>query len=361
MSLRVNYERGEFEMSTNSKNVIRNAYMMNFTKKKKHRYILTEKGSDLDTYFQDNITKINDSINVAIQELSIKIVDRQLPFIIIEKIPINLESFDEKYSDDDKSRRIRGLIRDVKTEKGLVKRIENLLSKTDHNISHAIELFAHTSYNELTFSNNHFDAKVLLDETGLKNIFTDIFLDASMFNSYSFLKKMSKKEKREFGIKKLQFYKDHNLPCFYIFDNEDEDKVLYYSLAFSCRKSMDEFNYDEYIKLWNEFISEYYPDKRHIEKSVIEQLDQYIDPEQLDKEYIKNKIMKKDEGAYLVLRINRNRTTKMRDRIIVYFGGDSYHEGKIKIVPISEYYKIKDMLVNLDVAAFKVVRVKRKK
>ena len=109
-------------------------------------------------------------------------------------------------------------------------------------ISHSIEFFVHTSYNELTFSNNNFDIKILLDEYGLATVFTDIFLDSAMFNSYSFLKGLSDEEKHAFGMKKLEFYKNKGLECFYRLDREDEDRLLYYSLAFSCRKSFEEFD-----------------------------------------------------------------------------------------------------------------------
>lgn len=347
-------------MSTNNKNVIRKAYMSNFTTKKKHRYILTEKGSQLDTYIQQNLNGINENINAAIQELSIKIHTRQLPYIVIEKMPISFDSIkNEDITQNDNVRRIRGMIRDINTEKELLKKVESTFSKDEIKASHAIEFFAHTTYNELTFSNNSFDAKILLDENGLKTVFTDIFLDSAMFNSYSFLKNMNDIDKQKFGIKKLEFYKKKNLSCFYRLDNEDEEKLLYYSLAFSCRNSMEDFDYDTYILLWNEFISEYYPNEKHKEKRVAEQLKQHIDAKQLPND-LESKIMNKAEGAYLVLRINRDRTSTLHERINNYFGTLDYQIGAIKIVKISEYYNIQDMLKNLDVSAYKVVRHKNR-
>ncbi len=347
-------------MSKNSKNIIRKAYMSNFTKKKKHRYIITEKGSNLDSYIQDNLNFINESINVAIQELSIKIEDRQIPYIVLEKISVDLDVMKiEEISREDKAKRIRGMIRDVKTESQLIKKMEEKYTKGKF-ASHAIEFFAHTTYNELTFSNNSFDAKILLDNYGLISVFTDIFLDSAMFNSYSFLKEMSDKEKQEFSLKKLDFYKEKGLSCFYRLDKEDEDKILYYSLAFSCRKAVDEFDYDSYIAIWNEFIEKYYPNKKHKEKNVLEQLQQHVDVGQLPSD-LKQKIMSKEEGAYLVLRINCNRTESLRERIDTYFGKGEYYIGKIKIVNISEYYKINDMLKNLDVSAYKVIRLQKTK
>ena len=346
-------------MSTNSKNTIRNAYMSNFTTKKKHRYIVTEKGSQLDTDIQNNLNKINDSINTAIQELSIRIHDRQIPYMIIEKLPVSFDDDTDETEKRDKTKRVRGLLRDIATEKELLNLLDKKFIRTDVKISHAIEFFANTTYSALTFSNLNFDAKMYLNTKGFITAFTDIFMDSAMFNSYSFLKGMGYEEKHLFGIRKLEFYRKRKLPCFYRFDSEDEDKLFYYSLAFSCRNSKEEFDFETYVDLWEDFISEYYPNETHKEKSVSEQLKQYIDPEQFPKG-LAQQISRKGEGAYLVLRINRDRTTSLQKRICNYFGLEEFQIGKVKVVDISEYYNIQDMLRNLDVAAYKVVKRKNK-
>lgn len=115
----------------------------------------------------------------------------------------------------------------------------------------------------------------------------------------------------------------------------------------------------KYISLWNEFIADYFPDKVHKEKSILEQLKQHVDYGQLSKELVQ-KIRSKEEGAYFVLRINRDRTSKLHERINIYFGKGDYHISKEKIVDISEYYKIGDMLSNLDVSAYKGVRLPKR-
>lgn len=340
-------------MSSNTKNVVRNAYMSNFTTDKKHRYIITEKGSDLDTYIQKNLNSINEAINISIQELSIKITNRQLPYIIIEKLPVDFSNI--QISQEDKRRRIRGFIRDLRTNIVSLKKFDD-----DESISHSIEFFTNTTYQALTFSNLDFDAKILMSKDGLQNVFMDIFLDSAMFNSYSFLKGMSTLDKHEFGKKKFEYFKNKNLPCFYRIDTEDIDQIFYYSLAFSCRTSDNEFDYDMYIKLWDDFIAECYPNEKHIEKSISEQLQMYIDAEQLPKN-LKTKFVRKKEGAYLILRINRNQTKSLEERINSYFGIDDFHIGEIKIKEISEYYNIQDMLRNLDVAAYKIVKAPNRK
>lgn len=339
-------------MHRKTKNVVRKAFMSNFSKKKKHRYIVTEKETVINQYLQKNINRINDGINYAIQETSIKVTDRQLPFVVIEILSISFDNID--ISQKDKERRIRGVFRDITTDEAFLECIGKRLNDSD-NISHAIELFANTTYNWLTFSNNHFDAKVLIEKTALENVFIDIFLDYAMFNSYSFLKEMCNEEKHEFGKKKFEFFKKNNLSCYYRIDVEDESRIFYYSLAFSCRTSNKDFDYDKYIELWNRFIEEYYPDKVHVEKSIKEQLCQHIDYEQLPKSLIRSLAHKK-KGAYLVLRVNKNQTISLNDRIMNYFGMEKYHLGKIKVVNISKYYEIQDMLKNLDVSAYKVVK-----
>ena len=152
-------------------------------------------------------------------------------------------------------------MRDSNTEQELIKLLGEQLLKDNPKLSHMIEFFGQTTYSALTFSNFQFDEKMYLNSKEYISVFTDIFLDSAMFNSYSFLKEMNDDEKHKFGQKKLEFYRNRGLSCFYRFDTEDEDKLFYYSLAFSCRKNTTEFDYEKYINLWNDFIKEYYPDK----------------------------------------------------------------------------------------------------
>ena len=62
-------------------------------------------------------------------------------------------------------------------------------SKKDRkNTSHLIEFQLSAIYNQLTFSNSFCEAKLVIDENYLLPAMTDLFLDLSMFNSYSFLR-----------------------------------------------------------------------------------------------------------------------------------------------------------------------------
>lgn len=66
-----------------------------------------------------------------------------------------------------------------------------LLQFTKENISHCIEFQISAIYNQITFSNSFYDAKLVIDENFFVCAVTDLFLDLAMFNSYSFLKNMS--------------------------------------------------------------------------------------------------------------------------------------------------------------------------
>ena len=53
--------------------------------------------------------------------------------------------------------------------------------------------------------NPKFNVEVILNSKYTRMIIIDIFLDIAFFNSYSFLKNASLKEKQEFSKKKYEF------------------------------------------------------------------------------------------------------------------------------------------------------------
>lgn len=195
------------------------------------------------------------------------------------------------------------------------------------------------------------DAEIIIDYHLLDAVITDIVLDIIMFNSYSFLKAMTIKEKREFSQQKYRFFVENKLTCIYDYKNE---KPLYYSLAFSARTDSSSFDLKYYISLWDKFIETYYRDKKHIEKSVKEQLSQHVDKGELPKRVYK-KFDDYSEGAYLLLRTNKDRTEKIHPQLYKLFSIKKFRKGKLKIVSIAEFEKYKPLLKNLDVSVFKVV------
>lgn len=71
-------------MSTNSKNVMRPEFLKNFTRKVKERYILLEKRKSQFTNVGHFVSLLNGELNEIIQDLNLKIHDRQLPYITLK-------------------------------------------------------------------------------------------------------------------------------------------------------------------------------------------------------------------------------------------------------------------------------------
>lgn len=131
--------------------------------------------------------------------------------------------------------------------------------------------------------------------------------------------------------------------------------MMYYSLSFSARLSENEFNVDQYICYWDDFISCYYSNEKHIEKDIREQIKQHVDFEELPQNTYK-KFDKLPAGAYLLLRTNKDRTEDVQPMLFALFGIKTYKKGKIKIVPIDKFEDYKPLMEHLDVSAFKIVK-----
>lgn len=329
-------------MSSNSKNIIRPEFLKNFTKKVKTRYVLLEKGKPFKNInINEDIPKINSLCNQIIQVMNLKINNRHLPYI-------NLQACYGKIHD----KRVRIFLHNDDTSFIFEQKIKQQLKDDDDEISHILDILIAESYNKITISNLSCDAEIVIDPSCLTIAVVDILLDIVMFNSYSFLKSMSVSEKRAFSNQKFEFYNQRHLESFYRCSNE---KLLYYSLAFSARKSDGSFDIDNYIMLWNDFVNTYYSNCIHIEKTIKEQLLQHVDKEELPKK-LPYKFKDKPNGAYLVLRTNRDRTEDIHPLLYSLFGIRKYRKGKIKIVPIADFEKYVPLLEHLDVSAFKIVK-----
>lgn len=327
-------------MSKKPKNVIRPAFLMNFTSKVKQRYILLEKGNSQFRNIADLIKSANDTLNRIVQELNIKIEDRQLPYLTI--VPCYGNIFDKRvrvflHNDDT----------DFLFERGVQSQIQN---ETD--MSHILDFLIAASYKTVTISSLSCDAKLVIDYSLLKCALIDIMLDIVMFNSYSFLKNMNVADKKKFSEQKFAYYTNKNLSCFY---DCDDKNVMYYALSFSSRKSQKSFNVDGYLSNWNEFIELFYPNCVHKEKSIKEQLQQHRDIGELPQN-LHTRFKDKPNWAYLVLRTTRDRTEDIHPALFSLFGIRKYKRGKIKIVPISDFDKYKPLMEHLDVSAFKIVK-----
>lgn len=328
-------------MSTNYKNLKRKEFLKNFTTKIKRRYVILETGKQLSPDFQETINSINTKVNQIIQVLNLKIEDRQIPYITL------IAQFSSELSE-----RSRIVIRNQATSNEFEEIIKDQADELGESISHCVEFLIASGYKEIIISPIDYDAEIVVAQKFVECAIIDILLDIAMFNSYSFLKKESKKEKHDFSYKKYDFFKSLNLKCFYECKTR---KALYYSFAFSARVNEDDFDVDKYIEIWNCFIKKHFGELQHIEKNISEQLKQHVDYEELPANLYK-RFSNKLPGAYLVLRTNKDRSEDLHPFLFSLFGIDKYEKGKIKIIPINEFEKYEPLLKNLDVSAFKIVK-----
>lgn len=335
-----------------NKTKITPAVLKSFSTKIKHRFVLIDKGNQsIKAAFNSKLNSINTKANQIIQELNLLIEDRQIPYITLEPMYGNLLNNEGK----ERSKRIRiflfndstSFIYESKTREEMESRRE---------ISHILDLWILLGCNRVTVSSIHCDAEILVEEKHIEDAIVDILLDIVMFNSYSFLKEMPTNQKQSFSSQKFNFYKNHNLQSAY---DCSDDKILYYSLAFSARNSKFELDISKYICIWERFMAEYYKGQTHVEKSVLEQLKQHVDFDQLPKN-LPHRFESLPEGAYLLLRTNTDRTRSLHPRILSIFKARKFRIGLVKIVPLSNFYEYLPLLKNLDVSAFKVINIKQK-
>lgn len=326
-------------MAKKFKNEIRASCLRNFTTKVKTRYIVLDRKKCPIKNINGRIKFINDTTNLIIQNLNIAIPNRQLPYI-----SLGIQS------KNNFSKRTRAYVHDDQSSADYEK---DLSSKIVHEeeLSHILEILVANGFRKIKISNLGCNAEIIIDDHLLNAVITDIVLDIIMFNSYSFLKEMTIKEKREFSKQKFEFFANNQLRCIYDYKS---NKSLYYSLAFSARRDDLSFDHEYYISLWDKFINVYYGDKKHIEKSVKEQLSQHVDKGELPKN-VHRKFSNYPQGAYLLLRTNTDRTEIIHPQLYNLFGIKEFRKGKIKIVPIADFEKYRPLLMNLDVSAFKIV------
>lgn len=328
-------------MSTNYKNIHRPEYFKNYTKKIKHREILVESSKALRGDIQETVKRINSNVNQIIQELNLKIYDRQVPYITL----------DVKYRPEiGQKSRIVLIERD--TEEAFEKNIERATSAIGHDISHFIQILAPAAYKEIIISPLGCDAEIIIPGDYIECAITDVLLDIVMFNSYSFLKNMTISKKHDFCQEKLDFFNETGWPCFYEYKG---GKPMYYSFAFTARTDKDTFDVERYIDLWNTFINARYADCVHEEKTIAQQLKQHVDYHELPKN-LSARFSKRPAGAYLILRTTKDVTDDLHPSICSVFGISKYSKGYIRIIPMGQFKEFEFLCVNLDVSIFKIVK-----
>lgn len=325
-------------MSTNRKNIVGKAPLANFTRNIKYRSIIVDRASY--AYFCPQFATIMNEVNKTIQELSLLVETRHIPFVVCTPTTNDSIAFGNS----------RIVLIPISSD------VETYCTVKDRrDISHWVEFQLSAAYEQITFSNSSCDAKFVIDKSALIPATTDLFLDLAMFNSYSFLQNMSTDEKRAFSKQKFDYFKKKNLPCYYEYDNKDT--LLYYSLAFSARKGPKKFDMNMYIALWDDFLQTYYPNQTHKELSLALQLKQHIDFGQLPFQKILDELALLPKGAYLFIRLNRHpRSQKKQRELEAIFPGNTITFKNWKIIPLNEYTSIKKYAQTLYISVFKLIK-----
>ena len=171
---------------------------------------------------------------------------------------------------------------------------------------------------------------------------------------------MTTASKKNFNKIKAKFFKDNNLESF--FDKEKDQEVDYYSFAFSCHIEKEDiitFDTDKYIRLWNQFISEYYPSCTHNERSIKEQIEMRVDDHIPENYY--TKFDKYDPGIHYILRLNRKGVpSKKIEYVCNLFRISSISVGELTILTGDEFLKSYDdhpeLYDDLFIVVFKIVK-----
>lgn len=329
-------------MSNNRKNRKEPAYLRNFTTDVIYRKIWLE-----DSYAKEHgntiegLRALTETLNKYIQDLNLDIC-RNIPYVSLEPI-----------TEVDDS--VRMFIRQQAQfdEPGFLMQIGDRYI----GLTHFIDLFVSEGIFELDQpSINVFDAEIIFNSEYTRMIIIDIFLDVAMFNSYSFLRNEATEEKQNFSKKKYEYFKNHNLAT--CFDEISED-LDYYSFAFSCHNQSGEkifsIDLEKYKDIWEDFIREYYPKSVHEEREINQQLKMRID-NHIPIDY-QHEFDDKDPDIYFVLRLNRrDLSPDIYNQILPIFGGKEVSFSDLKIVTKTELGKYEELLKELYISAFKIVK-----
>lgn len=328
------------------RNEYRPAFTRNFSKYTIDRYVIIDNDLMDDAAKDTFIKEVNERLWYAIQETNMLLDDRLLPFVVVRRM-------------DFVDNRLRIVVNDYDSQRNLINYTEAEALNLD-DVSHIINFKPLSPQRRIIISDRFIpgNAKMLIDEHEQVSAAVDIFLDIAMFNSISFLEKLSIEEKRKFNETKFSFYEKRKLKTFYTVDKQHPPH--YFSFAFYAREDATHIDFYRYVWIWREFISQYFKNER-IENALPEDAlqDYYVDKGNLDKCYFDRKFWEsQDKGAKLLLRINRGPHTNERREIISdYFGIETFSVGAVKLVPLNEYYMpfVNTQMRELYISAFKII------
>lgn len=332
------------------RDTFRNAYTKNFSLNRIDRYIVIDKELETENARNETIKEINEKLWNVIQEINFRLYDRVLPFICIYGL-VKDESG------------IRIIVNDYGNEQAITQYQETQNINME-DISHLINFRILSPYLQIMVSDGLIpsDAKILIDPNLLTIAAVDIFLDISMFNSFSYLKSMTIPEKKQFNQLKIEFFKKHAMQLCPIYYDIKEPYPDYFSLAFCCRVNNKTFDFDKYIWLWNLFLQEFEFDKHNnIIAKPTEMLRYHVDYKNLPKRIKEDNYWKQQsKGALLLLRTNHRPNDDLRlEWLKSYLGLKQYRVGRLSIVPLSDINNsmLQRELRELNVSAFKIINL----
>ncbi len=332
-------------------------FLKDFSEDSLRRCILWDrKKSGLGQVFYESLSEIQNTLNLIIQELNLK-VDRNIPYLVVDC----LEYVTERT-------RIFVRDRDEFDDKNILLSIDGMLDNFT-NISHNIDCFQAAGRAMIENRNNsttplrHIDVTIFFDNIIRDLTIIDILLDIAYFNSYSFLRDLSIEEKKEFSKKKAKFFQEESLPT--VFEEINSKDLDYYSLAFSCHKpnisDMSHYEYEidikKYIDTWNRFINSYYKDYVHKEISVKEQLKRRKN-NHLPEDYYLN-FENVSPGVYYVLRTEeKNIPQKYINQVLSIFGIKEKKDMSVSYLTYikkDDFAKYVDLYKYAGISVFKIV------
>lgn len=326
---------------TKKRNIIRPAFMRNFTNNVIERYICIEIDDMNDNEKNSFVSKINEKLWYHIQKVN-EITNYNLPYVLVRRV-----------ESPDHDGKLRIIIQPDDFEHEINPRF--ISGKESHVI--LMKQLSPQRIIQLGNMEGIGKAEILADENSKIIAAIDIFLDIAMFNSISSLKELDETARTNFNQIKYEYFLDEKLESyFYINPN---DPPSYISLAFSQHKDYDKYDYYGYLICWEKFLKKYYPDCVNKNPLPTEQLRNHVDYDNIDDIYKNEDYWKqKQSGAYFLIRVNkRPNDTEREEKILNYFGYPTYRIGLTKIISLQEYHMpyIRKDFEELNVSVFKIV------
>lgn len=314
------------------------------------KYLMVEKGTKEAELINDLIDEINFELCVILQSLDYLIPERQIPRIVIRPCYVELlYSYDSAVSTKNRVR----LFANKDDEYPIYDKLLKAERLCDFDNSYLLELLVtHKQEKSYVFSflNN---SGIIINADQLKIVIVDLILDIIMFNSFSFFCSSGLDQYSVFYENKYMYFLRNKLPCYYdlIFGNFN-----YYSFAYSARTDDKKINIQNYQKLWDGFINEYYTNQNHEEKPVEVQLMHYIDFNQLPRRMCEQ-INNFESGTYFLIRIIKEMNNIPDSVLLDLFGTTSCKRGKTRIIKMKELIKYINLIKGGYISAFKVINL----